>query len=103
MQLERTHRLVRDFERMLEIFRHRQQPVEVVGITLLLAELAHRRHAGREMLRDAGRIVHHDGESLERLLAERSRDEATEMLEVTGTLRRPCEDHGEWLIAIRGV
>ena len=75
-EVQGAHRRVRDLEGALELRPDRQQPVEVVGVARLAAELAHRVHAAHHAARDLGRVVDDHGQAPRGVLAQGAADEA---------------------------
>ena len=67
LQLERAHRRVRDLEGLLELRLNRQQPVEVVRVAVLAAELAYRLHAAYQAPGHFRRVIDDGGEPPQRL------------------------------------
>ncbi len=103
MQLERPHRLVRHLEGLLEFRLNRQQPVEVIRIVVLPAELADGIHAPDELAADLRRIVDDHGETTHGRVAERAAHELQDVLEITRAGTWAGQHHREGLLPIRRI
>src|SRR5580700_8128696 len=81
-QLEGAHALVRHLEMSLQLLAHGQQPVEVVRVVALAAELAHGIEPADHVPGYLRRIVDDDHEALQGLSPERRADEMADPLEI---------------------
>ena len=83
-EVERAHAFVAGFERGLEDGVDRQHPVEVVGVAVFAAVVAHGLHAFVHRAGDFGRVVDDDAVAAGGLFAEGVADELVDHLEVVG-------------------
>ena len=93
--LSACHGRVRRFERLLQIVRDAQQPVEVVGVLRAAAVLAHGVHATQHLARHLGRIAHDDAIALAHALAERADQERVDLVPVLLAAAGPGEHDRE--------
>ena len=103
VQLQRRHGLMGRLERLLELQRHIERPVEEEGILFLDTLLAHQMDAAAHQFADALGIIDHDGVMRGREFAQGQLDEAVDVLEICRRSTRTGQNQRHADLTVIGV